>query len=128
MSQGILIHIHGECLVQIESPLQLTGVPPRTPAEAAEARAHHMATFGATGRGVMYNVRTGKADSEDRNRSLDVQVQIERAVMVDDDRKPYQESRGTLNRERSDITNGKTSSADQGEWELSSVVNTAATA
>jgi hypothetical protein len=128
MSQGILIHIHGECLAQIEPPLQLTGIPPRTPAEAAETRAHHMATFGATGRGTMYNVRTGKSGSEDRSRSLDVQVQIEQAVMVDYDQKPYQEPRGTLNRERSDITNGETSSADQGEWELSSVANTATTA
>jgi hypothetical protein len=117
MSQSILAHIHGERFARIEPHSTLTGTPLRTPTEAAEARAHRGFTFGPIGRGMAHNVRTGK--------DLDVQVQIEQAVMVDYDPRTHRQPREFWERKQSGIANRDTSPGDQGQWELSRVAKMA---
>ena len=87
MSQNILIHIHGERSVRAESCLMLTGIPHCAPAEAAEARAQRWYIFGPPPRGTAQNIRPCKNHDENGGLDLDVQVQIEHAVMVDYDPK-----------------------------------------
>jgi hypothetical protein len=126
MSQSILIHVHGERIAQIEPHLTLTGMPLRTPAEAAEARARQRTILGTTGHGMAHNVRTGKDGDGDGGRNLSVQVQIEQAVVVDYDPKTDRKTRVFWERKQGDVTNGVTSSADHSQWELSNVTKLAA--
>jgi len=87
MSQNVLIHIHGEHFARVEPCFTLTGIPLCAPAEAAEARAQRWYIFGPPGRGIAQNIRPRKCHDDDRGLNLDVQVQIEQAVMVDYDPK-----------------------------------------
>lgn len=120
MSQNILIHIHGEGFPRMESPLVLTSVPLRTPAEASEARARQI-IFGPAD---VYNVRNANSGDGNNAKDLDVQVQIERTVMMDFDPRISQKQRVLWERARSDITNGDGSFVDQGQWELSNTIKT----
>jgi hypothetical protein len=123
MSQNILVHIHGERFARaVEQCLTLTGIPLCASAETAEARAQRWYIFGPSDRGMMQNVRPRK-DEENGGLNLDVQVQIEQAVMVDYESGAYRPPRvfGWDKKKRSEIRSGDTSSADQGQWELSNV-------
>jgi len=105
MSQNILIHIH----------------------EAAEVRAQRWYVFGPPGRGasIAQNVGPRKEHDENGGLNLDVQVQIEQAVMVDYNPKTHRKPRVLdLDRKRSEIDGGDSSSTDQGQWELSNVAKT----
>lgn len=100
-------------------------VPLRTPAEAAEARAQWGFILSPSGRCVAQNIRSGK-DNGIGSLNLDVQAQVEQAVMVDYDLKTSRKP-GVLSweRKRRDITNGDIPSADRDQWKLSSVTKTA---
>ena len=88
--------------------------------EAAEVRARGGSIYCPTNRGATYDVRMDRVGKDhDRGTNLGVQVQIERAVMVDYTPNSYRESRSLPAGERSSITNGITSSDDHGRFELS---------
>jgi len=117
MSQKIIIHIHGECFARIEKHLALMGVLPRTPAEATETHTCGRFIWGTTGHGVTHNTRNVKDRYSDGSMSLDVQVQIERAVTVDYDLETrWKPRRGPWERKYADISNEGTTSADQGKF------------
>ena len=68
------------------------------------------------------NARPGKGHDENGGPNLDVQVQIERDVMVDYDQKTRRTPRIlSWDRKRSEVKNEDTIFVDQGQWELSSV-------
>src|SRR5258708_2977011 len=113
MSQRFLIHIHGEHVSQMIPRLALTGIPLYAIAEAAEVRAQREFIFGPTNRIVPRGVRANKAFNENGDINLDVQVQIEQAVMVDYHPRVHRLPRSLWGRNQSDITNG--SSANQSQ-------------
>lgn len=115
MSQRVLIHIH----------------------EAAEERTHqrifvtHQISAPRDISNAMRNQFNGstKDGAEPTNEDLDVQVQIEQAVMVDYDpygREDYRKPRVIWDRKPS-ATKGERPSGEQGQWELSSVKSVAKT-
>ena len=81
-----------------------------------------MVALGATGRGLIHDIagRTGNVRNGDSGTSLDVQVKVEQAVMVDYHPKGSRKHR--LMRMKSNTTDKETSSVDQ--WELSNVART----
>jgi len=127
MSQNILIHIHGERSARVERCVTLTGIPLCAPAEAAETRAQRLYVFGPPGRGasIVQNIGPRKEHDENGGLNLDVQVQIEQAVMVDYHPRTHRTPRvPNLDRRQNEIEDGETSSANQGQWELSNVAKT----
>jgi len=114
MSQRILIHIHGERFARIEKHLALMGILPRTPAEASEARIYERFIWGTTGHDATHNAGNVKDRDSDGGMSLDVQVQIERAVTVDYDLETrWKPQRGPWERKQANIPSEGTTSADQ---------------
>ena len=98
----------------------------RTPTEARGARARQNIILRAAGCGpIGYDVRNGRAYDEGGGKDFDIQVQIERTVMVDHESRAPRKQRAHWEGKRGNITNGDTSSTDQGQWELSSVTKTA---
>ena len=83
--------------------------------------------MGPSGRCVAQNIGPGKGN-EIGGLNLDVQVQVERAVMVDYDLKTFRKPRAiNWERKRRDIANGDIPS-NRDQWELSGVTKTAGAA
>lgn len=99
----------------------LKSIPLRTPAEAAEIRVQRQFVFSPNGRVVARGAGGHKARNESGDVSLDVQVQIEQAVMVDYHPRAHRVPRMLWDRRPSGIPNGD--SADRGHWELAASVN-----
>ena len=77
---------------------------------------------------MVNNVRVGKDYDENGGMNLDVQVQIEQAVMVDYGPKVHRKPRAPWERKQSGIAgSGDTSFADQGQWELTNATKTGST-
>ena len=98
----------------------LTGTPLHT---LTEARAHEKTILSAAGRGpIGYDARNGRAHDEGGGKDLDLQVQIEHTALVDHNSKTCQKHRVFWGGRRTNVTNGDTSSsANQGQWEISSI-------
>jgi hypothetical protein len=92
-------------------------IPVRTIAEAAEVRARRDFIFGPTSRIVHRGVGASKVFGENGDINLDVQVEVEHAVMVDYHPGTHRLPRALWDRKQSDITNG--SPANQSWWGFS---------
>jgi len=97
MSQRFLIHIH----------------------EAAEARAQQGHIFGPSGSIIARNTGNKGPDKKGKM-NIDVQVQIERAVMIDYEPRVYRKPSVLWDRKRPDFAGGDSPERDQ--WELSAVM------
>ena len=117
MSQRFLIHVHGECLARESARSTLTISLLRTLSEAAEIRAQRQFIFGNTGRVVARGVGTNVFRGENGDINLDVQVQIEEAVMVDYHPKAHRIPKAFWDRKQSGIPKGDP--ANQSPWGLS---------
>lgn len=117
MSQRFLLHVHGERLARVTPRLTLTPIYLRALAEAAEVRAQRQFIFSPNGRVVARDVRAGGVRDGNGGMNLDVQVQIEQAVMVDYHPRTHRIPRTIWDRKQSDITN--VYSPDRALWGLS---------
>lgn len=106
-------------LGRMEPWFSLTGIPLRSIVEAAEARAQQGHIFGPSGN-VVTRDAGNKGPGKKGRMNIDVQVQIERAVMIDYEPKVYRKPSVRWDRKQPDFADGD--SPERGQWELSAVM------
>lgn len=113
MSQSFLIHVHGERLTRIAPHFILTIIPVRVLlTEASEVRSNRQFIFSPAGR-LPRDVRAGQVCNKNGDMNLDVQVQIEQAVMVDYHPKAHRIPRVLWEPKQADTPNGDTTDKGQ---------------